>query len=514
LLHVFSLYMYLPKPPDYAERYIYIKTHKAALALYNFLSLAGLLTASALFATQAPWLAIYWLYIAAYGWWLSFSYVVTLVARPFRLSEHERLVRQYADGDERVDVFVPNCGEDLAVLENTFAHAARLDWPRDRLRLYCLDDRGRPEVRKLAERYGFVYLSRPDRGHMAKAGNLKYGFKYSALAEGGGGDYILVLDADFAVAPDFLRQTAPYLRADPRLAIVQTPQYFDSRDPRLNRLARGAAYVQELFYRVVQTVRDTWGGAICCGTSALYRRKALESVGGFYQIRHSEDVNTGFQLLRHGWRIRYIPLILSKGLCPDQMPAYFAQQYRWACGSLSLCFSRRFWLSPIPTMVRLNYFGGMLYYLCTAVAVLLTPLHPLVMAWFFPQNVHWYNPVFVLPAFIYTFAVMPFWHRAPWGLYALRLPVVYSWAHAFAIWDLATGNLMPWQPTGAVSNKLRRFQRFRCCCLGYSIAVTLVTYVGMGRAVATYPLYDFLPTALLAAFWLWVNASAAIDDSN
>jgi hypothetical protein len=33
--------MYLPTPPLGAERYAYVKAHKAALALYNFLSVTS-----------------------------------------------------------------------------------------------------------------------------------------------------------------------------------------------------------------------------------------------------------------------------------------------------------------------------------------------------------------------------------------------------------------------------------------------------------------------------------------
>jgi cellulose synthase/poly-beta-1,6-N-acetylglucosamine synthase-like glycosyltransferase len=73
--------------------------------------------------------------------------------------------------------------------------------------------------------------------------------------------------------------------------------------------------------------------AICvrCGT---YRRTALEPFGGTAAI-DSEDVHTGFHVLDAGWHVKYIPVCLASGVCPD-LPAFFIQQYRWAMGSTTL----------------------------------------------------------------------------------------------------------------------------------------------------------------------------------
>ncbi len=57
--------------------------------------------------------------------------------------------------------------------------------------------RGGIELENLAKEYGFKYLSRPNKGEMKKAGNLKYGFERSE------GEYIVVFDADFAPLQNF-----------------------------------------------------------------------------------------------------------------------------------------------------------------------------------------------------------------------------------------------------------------------------------------------------------------------
>jgi hypothetical protein len=86
--------------------------------------------------------------------------------------------------------------------------------------VYVLDDSVRQGIRDLAERYGFRYVVRPNPGEMKKAGNLLHALDISD------GDFIAVIDADFAVRREFLYETMPYF-SDAKIGIVQTAQYFD-----------------------------------------------------------------------------------------------------------------------------------------------------------------------------------------------------------------------------------------------------------------------------------------------
>jgi len=120
-----------------------------------------------------------------------------------------------------VDVFLPSAGEDLRVLQNTFKWVSKLDWPIENLDIYVLDDSDRLEVALLAERYGFTYLVRPNRGYLKKAGNLEYAFNRSK------NELIAIFDADFVPAADYLYQMCNYFE-DPSIGIVQSPQFFDT----------------------------------------------------------------------------------------------------------------------------------------------------------------------------------------------------------------------------------------------------------------------------------------------
>ena len=125
------------------------------------------------------------------------------IGRPrLTLARHRAITGSYRYGHEAVDVFLPSCGEPAELLDNTMRCASAMRWQGPKT-VYVLDDSAREEVRALAAHYGFRYVVRANRGEMRKAGNLINAFGLSD------GEFIVVLDADFAVRPDFLYETMP-----------------------------------------------------------------------------------------------------------------------------------------------------------------------------------------------------------------------------------------------------------------------------------------------------------------
>jgi cellulose synthase (UDP-forming) len=146
-----------------------------------------------------------------------------------------------------VDVYVPSYNESLDLVRPTVLAALQMDWPRDKLNVWILDDGRRPEFRAFAEACGCGYVIRPD-NKGAKAGNLNHAMQYTD------GEFIAIFDCDHAPTRAFLQMTVGWLVRDARIALVQTPHHFYSADPFERNLARKRAVPNEglLFYGVIQ----------------------------------------------------------------------------------------------------------------------------------------------------------------------------------------------------------------------------------------------------------------------
>ncbi|MFE4654894.1 glycosyltransferase family 2 protein [Streptomyces sp. NPDC056707] len=394
----------------------------------------------------------------------------------FDLDSHRHLVLWWMpDTYPSVDVFLPVCGEPIEVLHNTWSHVRRLaqEYPGI-VTPIVLDDAASSEVAAMAADFRFSYLMRPDRGHYKKSGNLRYGFRNSHS------EFILILDADFAPRPDLLQELLPYMYADARIAIVQSPQFFRVLD-RQNWIERGAGAVQELFYRSVQVSRQRSNGSICVGSCAVYRRTALAEIGGSSLIEHSEDMHTGFDLRARGWDLRYVPVALSTGVCPDTIAAFYDQQYRWCMASMSMLGSLQgFWRVKMRFASRLCYISGFVYYIETALLVFTGPLIALCLLLLFPEQLKATNMWLILPGVLYMVIVYPLWHRNPYRLEAWAIRVVYSWVHVFAIWDVLRGRPIGWQPTGSGSARTNRSRRL---WIGLWVWTVPATALWVGAAV-------------------------------
>lgn len=262
-----------------------------------------------------------------------------------------------------VDVFITTYGEDLGTIRRTVSAALRIQGRHD---TWVLDDGRSDDVRDLAAELGARYVRRLSSGG-AKAGNINHAL---ALTRG---EYVVVLDADFVPRPEFLHETVPFF-ASTDVAFVQTPQTYGNYD---NVISRGAGYMQAVFYRYVQPGRNRFNAAFCVGTNVIYRRTALDAIGGVYTDSKSEDVWTSLMLHERGWRTVYIPTTLAVGDTPETVEAYTKQQLRWATGGFEILLthnplSRR---RSLTMDQRIQYLVTATHYL-TGIAPLLLLLVP------------------------------------------------------------------------------------------------------------------------------------------
>ncbi len=258
-----------------------------------------------------------------------------------------------------VDVFIPSYNEPLDVVRPTVFAALALDWPSDRLNVYLLDDGRREDFRRFAEEVGCHYIIRPD-NKGAKAGNINH-----ALAQTSS-EYVVVFDCDHVATRGFLQLSLGWMLRDQGLGMVQTPHYFYSPDPFERNLAAGQRVPNEglLFYGLIQQGNDFWGATFFCGSCAVIRRTALESVGGVPTQTVTEDCHCSLKMQKKGWRTAYLRVPLAAGLATERLMLHIGQRMRWGRGMIQILRTENpLFASGLSLAQRLCYFNAMFHFL-------------------------------------------------------------------------------------------------------------------------------------------------------
>ncbi|HEY9291668.1 MAG TPA: glycosyltransferase [Microlunatus sp.] len=248
-----------------------------------------------------------------------------------------------------VDVFIPRYDEPVEIVEPVVAAAVRLRGAD--VTVHLLDDGDSPEMVALAERHGVHYIARTEHSG-AKAGNINHALKITD------GEYVVIFDCDHVPHPEFLRRTMGYF-SDDELAFVQTPQYYANADR--NPVAAAAWSQQALFFGCIARGKSRLGAMFCCGTNVIFRRSALDQVGGFPENSVTEDFELSLIMQERGWKTQYVPEVLVQGLGPEDIAAYSSQQMRWARGCLS-AIGRTF-RSRLPLRLKSQYLLSSLHFL-------------------------------------------------------------------------------------------------------------------------------------------------------
>ncbi|NLI21588.1 MAG: glycosyltransferase [Clostridiales bacterium] len=280
------------------------------------------------------------------GFWQSGIYRL-LFLRPYRLTP--RRLEEWKS-PPTVDVFIATFNESTAILRKTAVACQNLAYPADKLRIYLCDDGKRADVRALCEELGVTYLSRSDNRH-AKAGNIN-----EALAKTDGA-FVMLLDADMVPKSTFLEKTLGYF-LDDRVGFVQTPQMFVNPDPfQYNlRFNQSIPNEQDFFMLDIQAGRAAYNAVLHVGTNAVFRRSALDEIGGIPTGTITEDMATGMLLQAKGYQSVFIREVLCTGLSVESFHDLIRQRERWCRGNIQVT---RKW-NPL-TIRGLNFTQRMIY---------------------------------------------------------------------------------------------------------------------------------------------------------
>ena len=242
-----------------------------------------------------------------------------------------------------VSLQVPAYNEPVEVVEKTLKSLAGLNYPKFEVLVVDnntpLQATWRPleEIcRRLGTNFHCLHL---EQWPGYKSGALNFAVTQTDPRA----EIIGIIDADYEVDPDFLRELVPAF-ADPKVAFVQTPQdYSDSTGDTFSESTyRGYKY----FFEVSMPSRNERNAIIFAGTMGLIRRSVLEEIGGWDEWCITEDAEASLRILKKGYQSLYINRAFGSGMMPINFEGLKKQRFRWCFGGIQLL--KKHWEALMP----------------------------------------------------------------------------------------------------------------------------------------------------------------------
>ncbi|WP_122639149.1 glycosyltransferase family 2 protein [Romboutsia sp. Marseille-P6047] len=267
--------------------------------------------------------------------------------------EFELLRKSQDENLPTVDIVIPTYNEPTYIIKTTIAAALDIKYDKDKKNIYVCDDGKRYEVKKLCEELNVHYSVRKDNTY-SKSGNINNMLLHS------NGDLIAVFDADMIPKSNFLEKTVTYFN-DENVGFVQTPQSFYNADIFQKAFKRKIPAEQDFFMRDVQENRSYINSEIHVGTNAVFRRTALDAIGGYPTFSITEDIALGFLIQSKGYKSVFLNEPLALGLNPTNLKDFLVQRDRWCRGNLQLLKSKNpFKIKGLKLNQKIAYIDGLL----------------------------------------------------------------------------------------------------------------------------------------------------------
>ncbi len=263
--------------------------------------------------------------------WVLFIFLVLLILRYIGLLWFSYLNHLERDDAEPtslppVTILVPAYNEGT-VIQGSIRSLLELDYPR--YEILVIDDGSKDDTTLKASAYlgdhgraTVRVITKPNGG---KARALNTGIAQATS------EFILCMDGDSALHPATLRRAIRHFQ-DPAIGAVAGSVKVVNRTNLLSSL-QALEYIEGLnmvraaqgFFRLVNIIP---------GPIGIFRKSALDRVGGYDHDTFAEDCDLTLKLLLEGWQIQYEPGSIAYTEAPEAMLDLLKQRYRWTRGIL------------------------------------------------------------------------------------------------------------------------------------------------------------------------------------
>ena len=240
-----------------------------------------------------------------------------------------------------ISVIVPAYNE-AKVIEKALASLAGVDYPE--FEVVVVDDGSLDETLALASqwegRHGSADFRIVTKRNGGKATALNTGIAVSKYP------FVFCMDADSRLEPQTLRKAVQQFD-DPSVGAIAGNVKVRNRGSIITKL-QALEYIEGL--NLPRRAQGFMAAVnIVPGPVGLFRREALEEVGGYDTDTFAEDADLTLKLVAAGWKVVYEDAAIAWTEAPENWLDLVQQRYRWTRGILQALRKRKgLFLKPFP----------------------------------------------------------------------------------------------------------------------------------------------------------------------
>ncbi len=236
--------------------------------------------------------------------------------------------KQKLDSFPKVTVSVPAYNEEEGLAETVNSILA-LDYPRDKVEIIIVNDCSKDNTRKVAEQLKKDNANRDIKIINHKT-NLGKGRGMNNALKLANGEFFVCLDADSVIQPNALKKMVPVFK-DKKVSTVLPLMKVKNPKGMLGKL-QWCEYLINLFYKGIM-------GKVDCihvspGPFSIYRKEALDKVGGFDENNLTEDLEITLRMQKANYKIVQLLNTVVYTRVPLTWKGFYKQRNRWYKGTM------------------------------------------------------------------------------------------------------------------------------------------------------------------------------------
>lgn len=231
-----------------------------------------------------------------------------------------------------VTVAVP-CYNEEATIEKTVKSLLALDYPKDKLKIYLIDDGSKDNTWNIIKSF--------HNGENIFSYTKQNGGKHTALnlaIEKSDSEFFGCLDSDSLVHPQALKRIMKFFENDESTMAV-APSIIVYNPKNIIQFAQNIEYDMSIYTK--KMLGFNGGIHVTPGPFSIFRRKVFDDLGPYRKAHNTEDQEIALRMQENGYKIDHCSDAYVYTNTPDSVIKLYRQRLRWIYGFIKNIFDYR-----------------------------------------------------------------------------------------------------------------------------------------------------------------------------